>query len=151
MVGQVPAAVSQFNEELIVDQGAAGQVREENNQVISRAQFTSKVINREPIDQLNSIDTSVSPVYFFTELTNLSGQTVTHRWLYNGTKMAEVKIMVNGDRWRAHSTKNMMPNWTGTWAVAVVDGEGNKITRKTFDYVTSIKTANMVEKKKAME
>ena len=151
VVSHVSTAEKQVTKVADGDQEIVDQASKQSSQVITRAQFTTKVVNREPIDQLDNIDTSVSRVYFFTELTNLSGQTVTHRWLYDGTKMAEVKIMVKADRWRAHSTKNMMPNWTGTWAVAVIDGEGNEITRKTFDYVNPVKTANVEETKQAME
>ena len=151
VMDQVPAAASQVTEEASGVQEIVGQTGEEGSPVIARAQFTTKVVNREPIDQLDSIDASVSPVYFFTELTNMSGQTVTHRWLYNGTQMAEVKIAVNSDRWRAYSTKNMMPYWTGTWIVAVLDGEGNEITRKTFDYAAPDGPADMAGISQVME
>ncbi len=145
------AANNITQEETSIKEEVVNETPEVDSQVIARAQFTTKVVDREPVDQIDQIDSSVSPVYFFTELTNLSGKTVTHRWLYNGTKMADVKIAVNGDRWRAHSTKNMMPNWTGPWTVAVFDEEGNEITRKTFEYSAPVKTADMSETKKAME
>lgn len=104
---------------------------------VARATFTTGVQDREPVDQLNTADTNLGTVFFFTELTDLQNQTVTHRWEYNGENMAEVKFNVGGARWRVHSSKKMLPEWTGTWTVSVVNGAGQVLTSETLNYTAA--------------
>lgn len=90
---------------------------------VSRHQFTTNVENREPVDTLTSA-ANINPLYYFTELMNYQGQTVTHRWSYEGETMAEVTFDVGGPRWRVFSSKQLLPEWTGEWLVDVIDEEG---------------------------
>lgn len=92
---------------------------------VARAAFTTGIAEREPVDNLLTADTGTDRVYFFTELLDLDGQSITHRWQYQGTVMAEVSFDVRGPRWRVYSSKKLVPEWTGNWYVDVVDGSGN--------------------------
>ncbi len=102
---------------------------------VSRAQFTSAIENREPVDEIRQLSIDHARVYFFSEIHNGQGQTVSHRWLYKGKVMAEVSFDIKGPRWRVYSSKNLLPFWTGTWTVQVVDGNGEVLTEKNFQYV----------------
>ena len=104
---------------------------------VSRSAFTTAIVDREPADDVSSLDTNTDKVFFFTELTDFGGQTVTHRWEFNGQNMAEVKFNVGGSRWRVHSSKNLMPEWAGTWTVSVVDANGQVVSSKTLDYTAA--------------
>ena len=101
---------------------------------VTRAQFTTAVKNHEPTDDVSTLDNSHTKIYFFTDLKNMSGQTVTHRWMYNGNVVANVKLVPKAARWRTYSSKNLNPVMTGTWTVEVLDGAGNVLTKKSFDY-----------------
>lgn len=101
---------------------------------ISRSVFTTEIVNKEPLTELNSISTDVSRIYFFTEITGLNGHVITHRWKYNGEVMAEIDFQVNADRWRTWSSKNMLPSWLGKWQVSVLDEGGNIIDQSEFEY-----------------
>lgn len=91
---------------------------------VARAQFTSAVMDREPVDELRAASVGDGRVRFFTELRGLEGREVIHRWEHRGQIMAEVVIPVGADRWRAWSSKRLLPAWTGIWQVSVVtDGE----------------------------
>ena len=87
---------------------------------VARAQFTSAVVEREPVDALDAVSASNGRVRFFTELRGLAGRDVVHRWEYGGQVMAEVVIPVGADRWRAWSSKRLLPAWSGVWQVSVV-------------------------------
>lgn len=104
---------------------------------VSRTAFTSAIENKEPVSNLQSISTGVRRVYFFTELTGLNGHRITHRWEYNGKVFAEVAFDIGGNRWRTWSSKNILPSWTGTWQVSVLDEGGNIIELSSFEYVES--------------
>ena len=99
---------------------------------VARAQFTTGISDREPMDAITELGTDKTQVYFFTELTGFSGETITHRWEHGGETMAEVSFDVRGPRWRVWSSKQLQPGWTGEWKVSVVDGAGNVLVGKTF-------------------
>ena len=101
---------------------------------VSRAQFTSVVLDREPIDELATLSPGVEKVSFFTELRNMDGTTVTHRWTLNGSVMAEVSFNVRASRWRVYSNKTLLPEWRGDWVVDVVDDKGAVIASRTVGY-----------------
>jgi len=94
---------------------------------VARSMFTTAVEDREPVDSVDKVPADQSTVYYYTDLRNLTDETVTHRWSYRGEVMAEVSFDVGGPRWRVWSSKNLRPTWTGQWTVAVVDGAGNEL------------------------
>ena len=109
---------------------------------VARTVFTSEVQNREPTDTITSLSNDHNRIYFFSELTGLGGQIVTHRWEYQGKSMAEIKFNVGGPRWRVWSSKTLLPQWTGEWRVSIIDGSGNKIAEETFNYTEAGESRN---------
>lgn len=105
---------------------------------IARAVFSSDVIDREPIDDLGKVVYvkygDIQRVYFFTDLRDMSGSQVSHRWKLDGDVMAEVSFEVGGDRWRVWSSKRLMPGFDGTWTTEVVQ-DGKVIDSRSFNYV----------------
>lgn len=101
---------------------------------VARSAFTTGVDNREPIDSVSSLENNKTKIYYFTELRNMQGQTVKHRWEYKGKIMAEVPFQISGSRWRTYSSKKLDPSWNGEWKVSVVDEAGNTLSVNTFTY-----------------
>ncbi|MGH0033961.1 MAG: DUF2914 domain-containing protein [Myxococcota bacterium] len=99
---------------------------------VTRALFTAEVVDREPGDALSHVPADIGAVFFFTELTDLAGHTVVHRWEWNGQLMAEVSFEVRGPRWRVWSTKRLLPEWLGDWQVTVVDGGGAVLATRSL-------------------
>ena len=91
---------------------------------VARTAFTTEVVEREPVDRLESIPEDLDKVYFFTEFVDMTGESVVHRWLYDGEIVAEVPIEIGGPRWRAYSIKTLAPQWNDGLVVQVIDGEG---------------------------
>ncbi len=105
---------------------------------VARAIFTTAIVDREPVDTLEMLSTDTNRVFFFTDLRGLGGQIVTHRWEHNGQAMAEITFRVgSGARWRVYSSKNLLPEWTGTWKVVVNNENGETLHTSTFEYVTA--------------
>ena len=102
--------------------------------VIKRAMFTTGVIDREPVDQIETIAVPAEKVFFFTEIVGMEGKSVTHKWTYNEEVKAEVTFDIGGVRWRVYSIKKLIPAWVGKWTVTVVDGEGNKLHEASLDF-----------------
>lgn len=105
-----------------------------NTGTVSRASFTSAVENREPTDQLSSVNNNQSEIMYFTELRDMAGQSVTHRWEHDGKVMAEVPFNVGGNRWRVYSSKKLDPSWTGSWKASVISANGETMSVSTFNY-----------------
>lgn len=101
---------------------------------VARTAFAHKIEQREPVDTVSRLKPSAAQVYYFTELRDMGGQTVTHRWKYQGETRAEVDFEVGGPRWRVYSSKDFLPDWTGEWTVEVVTGDGQVVHRDTISY-----------------
>ena len=101
---------------------------------VVRAVFATAMNDREPADNITSLGNNATKVYFFTELKDMAGQAVTHRWEFNGKVMSEVKLDVGGARWRVYSSKTLDPLWLGEWKVSVVDAAGSTLRAGTFTY-----------------
>ena len=102
---------------------------------ISNADFALEIQDRAPINIIEEIDNSFGKIYFFTNIRNLQGQSVTHRWIYNHKVMADVVFDINGPRWRVWSSKNLWPTWLGEWAVEVLNSNGEVLYKKEFNYI----------------
>ncbi|OGI43047.1 MAG: hypothetical protein A2637_03860 [Candidatus Muproteobacteria bacterium RIFCSPHIGHO2_01_FULL_65_16] len=101
---------------------------------VARAVVASGISDREPTDNLTTVSNDVTKVYFFTELKDMAGQSVTHRWEFDGKTMYEMKFDVAGARWRVFSSKTLDPSWTGAWKVSVVDANGGIMKSGAFTY-----------------
>jgi len=104
---------------------------------VARSAFTRRVVDREPSDAIDRLANDEVEVSYFTEIRDMAGHTVTHRWEWGGQVMAEVPFEVAGPRWRVHSTKRLDPSWLGEWTVSVVDSEGHTLARSSFTYTAA--------------
>ncbi len=102
---------------------------------VSRAQFTTSIDDREPVSMIYSLDSSAgNSISFFTEVSDMAGQTVTHQWTHQDKIMFEKTFQVKAERWRIWTSKTLIPDWTGTWTVNVLDNERALLASKTFEY-----------------
>lgn len=103
---------------------------------VARAQFTTAIDEREPIDHLESVipieEGGMRRIFYFTELRDMGGKTVTHRWEYEGRVMAEINFDVGSDQWRVYSSKRLLPSLTGEWRVVVTDSQGRVLKVSEF-------------------
>ena len=112
---------------------------------VARAQFTTGIEAREPVDRVTSVFSTNGEVfsldgwplpalYYFTEITDGSGETVIHRWEYNGRVMAKTSFDIGGDHWRVYSHKELPSDMPGRWRVVVTDARGNVLKTNTLLY-----------------
>ncbi len=101
---------------------------------VAKSVFTTEIVDREPVNDLNSFSTDIKQIYFFTDIRNMSGNRVTHRWLHSGETRAEISFTVGGPRWRVYSSKNLVAEWVGDWTVEVVNSAGTVIHTDSFVY-----------------
>lgn len=101
---------------------------------VARAQFTTAIRNREPVDEIHTLTGTAHRVYFFTELRGMTGGMVIHRWIHDGRVMASVPFQIHGPRWRVWSSKHLSPRWAGIWTVQVLNGAGKVLDRAQLRY-----------------
>ncbi|MBE9516532.1 MAG: DUF2914 domain-containing protein [Proteobacteria bacterium] len=97
---------------------------------VARANFASAIEDREPIDKLT--ESSNNKIYYFTELRDMEGQSVTHRWEHDGKVVAEVPFEIRGNRWRVYSSKRMIPELKGEWKASVIGSDGATLSMNTI-------------------
>ena len=107
---------------------------------ISRAQFTSAILDREPVDEVTSIDSDLRSVFFFTEFRNFEGTSASHRWIYNGDVKFELSFKIRGSRWRVYSQKTLPKEWLGDWKVEIVSEDGTVLA--THDLKHAVASSN---------
>jgi len=106
-----------------------------NNGMISRAMFTTEVIDREPVDRVLILENDKKTVHFFTDLRHFQGQTINHRWEYEGQVVLTKSFEVKGPRWRVYSTLALETGQTGRWTVVITDKDDCPLKAVVFRYV----------------
>ncbi len=103
---------------------------------ILRAQLTHTLKKGEPGEKLGSQiamkGEGLIRVYLFTDMANLSGETLYHDWYLAGKRMARVKINVKSDQVAASSSKFIDKYMTGDWRVNVSNGRGESFVSAQF-------------------
>ncbi len=105
------------------------------DKTVTRGQFTSAIVDREPADEITFITPSEeTSVYYFTELNNMQNTTVKHVWSKNGTVVYEMPITVNGPRWRTNSSMRTIQFQPGDVVkVDVIGDDGTVFTSETLE------------------
>ncbi len=101
---------------------------------VDRAQFTMDIVDREPVDKVETLGTDTTQINYFTELKGLEGHTITHQWVYNDQIMFERSFVVGGPRWRVWTSKTLQPGWTGLWTVNTLDEDRSQLMTQGFQY-----------------
>ena len=115
----------------------AGAVFAASTGSISRAQFTTQVKDKEPVDNVLSLPNVINTISFFSEIRNMEGKTVTHFWKYEGKLVSQKEFKVEGTRWRVYSEIALDPDKTGVWSVTVKNDQGWPLKMVIFKYLDS--------------
>ena len=99
---------------------------------VARAIVTTNIKDLEPVDNRSHFPEAVDRVNFFTDVRNMNGKTIAHRWEYQERVMLETRFNISSDRYRVYSTKTMTKLWPGAWRAVVADSEGNTLAAVTF-------------------
>lgn len=91
---------------------------------VARAQFSTGIENREPVNQVVSLEFFEGDIFFFTDLRHLQGRKVTHRWEFEGEFIGQITFNVGGPRWRVYSKRTLDSSLEGKWTVMVIDESG---------------------------
>ncbi len=80
---------------------------------------------RTPVGSATHFSADIDRLYCFTRLTGAyDPTTITHVWFHEGRTRAHVSLDVTSPNWRTWSSKALLPVWTGSWEVRVLDEHG---------------------------
>lgn len=95
---------------------------------VEEASITTRIVNRAPLDSLNTVPAGVDQLYCFTRISGATDDTsITHVWYHNDTELARVSLPVRSSSWRTWSSKRILPQWKGAWRVEVLDADGQPL------------------------
>ena len=97
---------------------------------ISRAIFSTSLIEREPANDLETVPHGEKSIFFFTEILNANATSVTHLWTYNDIEIARVKLNIGSDQWRTWSSKQIWHLTPGEVKVQVLDADNMILAEK---------------------
>jgi len=121
---------------------------------VFRAQFTTQISNREPVDNLKRLDSGFTSVYFFTEIINCVDCKLKHVWYLDGKKIYTYKSKVTYPRFRTWSKKTLTTNMLGNWKVKVKINGKTKVTREMTYFAptaTQVKQAPVQQRMQMQE
>jgi len=98
---------------------------------VKRAVICTGITNHEPPDSLTQVPAKTGKVFFFTEITGMEGKTITHRWIKDGSKVADIRISMASNRYRCHSSRSVSGK-TGNWTAQVIDENGKTLKEVAF-------------------
>ena len=103
---------------------------------VARFVITSSVIENEPNGKIDNIifKNNIATVYAFSEVNDLKDTTLYYIWSMDGQQIAKVKLAINGDRWRSHSSKFIQPTMHGQWKVELKNGQDEILAVNRFTY-----------------
>ncbi|WP_340680394.1 DUF2914 domain-containing protein [Paraglaciecola sp.] len=94
---------------------------------VERSQLTETIEQQEPVSDLGNTVTvragELKKVFFFTQISHLANQQITHRWIYQGSEKAAVTLNIGSENWRTYSSKILPSYWPGEWQVQVWYGD----------------------------
>lgn len=114
---------------------------------VSRAVVTTKIENKEPQNcVLSGVGPSAKEVFLFTELMDMKGRTVVHRWMIdNKIILSSTSFKIKKDIERCHSTFKIKPALLNKRVrVNVVDEDGKKLFDTSFTVYDTDKSARMM-------
>ncbi|MGY5451270.1 DUF2914 domain-containing protein [Agarivorans sp. MS3-6] len=125
--------ITEESERLTTEPTLAKQAPRWIDQQLPRAQLTSGISRREPLDTLTRITLSEQNVaYLFLELRGMQGQQVQVHWYQGQQLRASVDLAIGGQRWRTNSSKQFDMSSRGNWRVSVVNQQQKLIFEQEF-------------------
>jgi hypothetical protein len=105
----------------------------ETKMEIARILLCEGIENREPVNESVDFSPDVSTIFCFTEIQNIGNPTtITHRWYHGDKLMANVPLIVEGDRFRTWSSKSIAPQTVGEWKVEIANEAEEILGEITF-------------------
>ena len=93
-----------------------------------RAQFTTRIVDKEPVDRLVAVrKIKDGRIIFFSEITGQKGKKVSHVWKSGDKVVYTHPFNITSDKWRANSEVSQWHFNAGGKAVVEIVGPDGKV------------------------
>lgn len=102
---------------------------------VVRAQLTSAIYQREPVDSIDHIRLSQGAskrIHFFMQLRDLANQQVSVHWFFKDKEVEKMNLIVGHELWRTHAYKLLSKTRLGSWHVELHDASGSLLAQRNF-------------------
>lgn len=100
---------------------------------VREAVVTTQVIDRVPVDAIQTYPASVERLFCFTRVTGAAEDTsITHVWYLRGVEMSRTELPVRSGYWRTWSQITIFPGSVGDWKVDVLGPDGKLLKSLSF-------------------
>jgi len=100
---------------------------------VAEASLTTEIIDRLPVDQVDTLPDGVSTLYCFSRIVGAAEETkIQHVWFRGEQEMARIELPVRSINWRTWSSKRIPADWSGSWRVEIQDQYGEVLTTLPF-------------------
>ena len=90
------------------------------------------VQDREPVHAGDSFSSDVGKVWCWSKIKDGKGEVIKHAYYHNDKEMAVVELSIGSPLWRTHSSKRILPGWTGPWRVDIIGEDGTLLKSLAF-------------------
>ena len=118
---------------------------------VFRAQFTTQVQDKEPVDNLKRLENVFTSVYFFSDIRECVGCRVEHVWYLDGKHIHTQKGTAKYPRYRWWSRKTLTDNMLGKWTVKVKINGKERVNRKLTYFAPSATQVKQAPIQKRMQ
>lgn len=78
---------------------------------LAKAQFTTRIFEREPVDNIKKLNSNFKKIYFFTDVRDCKGCRIEHQWWHKGNEVSSVDARAKYPRYRWWSSKTLTDNF----------------------------------------
>ena len=100
---------------------------------------------------LTVVDSRVGTITFYTVISGLVGQQVTHRWYYEGSEVSSITLDMASARSINWSRSTIAPSQLGQWEARVVDSNGRVLASRSFSVVESGQSVSEVVQQRQID
>jgi hypothetical protein len=104
---------------------------------VKRFLLAKDVVRNEPLGDVGDIvpnDEGYVAISSFSEVTGQQGDTLQYRWLHNRDEVLRIRVPVDSNRWRSHSTKRIYAGMKGSWRAELRNSAGELLASIDFTF-----------------
>lgn len=116
------------------------QLKKNNTQIsypagLIKAQLTSNIHQRTPVDTINSISLAGQPsrsIFLFLHFNQFKDKRIFVNWYYHDKRVARVALPIGTKDWRTYSSKILNQHHLGPWHVTATNSIGKLLVKFNF-------------------
>ena len=99
---------------------------------VADATMCLDVQDRQPVEPGEEFPADVGKVWCWSKIKDGQETTIKHVYYYEGEEKAVVNLEIRSPLFRTYSSKRILPSWTGSWCVDIINADGDVMQSLDF-------------------